>query len=333
MTTYQTEIKKQRLVIIIGLAQKYYLAFHEGQFLVDFFLIFSWQTSFFVVKDIDITSYADDSTPFIVKNNIDNVIASLEQLSDALLKNNRLKDNVDKCHVLVSTNKPVGIKIGDYTIDNSECRKLLGVKIDVNINFNDNISDLCKKASRKISAIARVTPFMGLSKRKLLMNAFFISRFSYCPLIWMCHSSNINMLHERYLRIVYNDKQSSFTELLNKDSSDPIHIRNIKRLAIELFRLYNGLLPPLMNNIIFKLRAKNSYNLRQVSEISRPMVKSVYHGTGSTSYLGPKIWNILPEKLKNIENLEHFKKEIETWKPDNCPCRLCKVSIASVGFL
>ena len=133
---------------------------------------------FFVLKDIDIASYADDSTPFIVENNIDNVIASLEQVSDALFnwfKNNRLKNNVDKCHVLVSTSKLVGIKVGDYTIDNSECEKLLGVKIDVNLNFNDHISDLCKKASRKISALARVTPFMGLSKRKLLMNAFFIS--------------------------------------------------------------------------------------------------------------------------------------------------------------
>ena len=106
---------------------------------------------------------------FIVENNIDNVIASLEQVSDALFnwfKNNRLKNNVDKCHVLVSTSKPVGIKVGDYAIDNSECEKLLGLKIDVNLNFNDHISDLCKKASRKISALARVTPFMGLSKRK-----------------------------------------------------------------------------------------------------------------------------------------------------------------------
>ena len=97
-------------------------------------------------------------------------------------------------------------------------------------------------------------------------------------------------------------------------------------------RFYNGLSPPLMSNM-FKLKAENSYNLRQVSEFSRPMVKSVYHGTESISYLGPKIWDILPEKLKNIDNLEHFKKEIKTWKPDNCPCRLCKVYIESVGFL
>ena len=172
---------------------------------------------FFVVKDIDIISYADDSTPFIVEINID--IASLEQVSDTLFdwfKNNRLKINV-------STNKPVGIKIVDFTIDKRECEKLLGVKIDANVNFNDRISNLCKKASRKISfVLARVTPFMGLSKRKLLVTTFFISQFSYCPLFWICYNRinnrKINMLRERRLRMIYNDKQSSFTELLNKDS-------------------------------------------------------------------------------------------------------------------
>ena len=99
---------------IIVFGQKYYLAFHNGQFLVHFFLIISWRTSFFVLKDIDIASYADDSTSFIVENNIDNVIASLEQVSDALFnwfKNNRLKNNVDKCPILVSTNKLKVLKL------------------------------------------------------------------------------------------------------------------------------------------------------------------------------------------------------------------------------
>ena len=143
-----------------------------------------------------------------MEKNFYNVIASLEQVSDTLFnwfKNNRLKNNVDKCHVLVSTSKPVGIKVGDYAIDKSECEKLLGVKIDVNLNFNNHISDLYKRASRKISALAKVSPFMGLTKRKLLMNAFFTSYFIYWPLIWMCHSRSnngkINMLHERCLNL------------------------------------------------------------------------------------------------------------------------------------
>ena len=87
------------------------------------------------------------------------------------------------------------------------------------------------KASGKISALAGIAPFMSIEKRKVVMNAFFTTQFSYCPLVWMCHSrtnnSKINMLHERCLRIIYNDKQSSFTELLNKDSTVSIHIKYI----------------------------------------------------------------------------------------------------------
>ena len=84
--------------------------------------------------------------------------------------------------VMYQLAQTLGIKIRDCTTDNSDCEKLLGVKIDLNLNFNDHISDLCKKTSRKISALARVTPFMGLSKRKLLMNAFFASQFSFSKL-------------------------------------------------------------------------------------------------------------------------------------------------------
>ena len=95
------------------------------------------------------------------------------------------------------------------------------------------------------------------------------------------------MLHEKCLEVIYKDKQSSFTELLKKDSSVSIHIRNIQRLAIEMFMFYNGLSPPLRNNIV-KLRVENTCNLRHVSEFSRPMVKTVYHGNESVSYLDQK---------------------------------------------
>ena len=67
-----------------------------------------------MAKDIDVASNARDSAPFIAKNNIDNVNAYLEQASGALFnrfKKNRLKNNIDKCHVLVSIKKFVSIKI------------------------------------------------------------------------------------------------------------------------------------------------------------------------------------------------------------------------------
>ena len=107
---------------------------------------------FFIVKDIDIASYADDNTPFIVKDNIENVIASLEEANNALFDlfdNNRLKSNPGKCRALISTNKHLNMKVCDYTIGNSQCEKLLDLKIDVNLNFNEHISDICKKLAER----------------------------------------------------------------------------------------------------------------------------------------------------------------------------------------
>ena len=94
-----------------------------------------------------------------------------------------MKINADKCHLLVSTNNTVKIKIGNFDIINSKSEKLLGVKFDHKLSFDDHISELCKKAGKKIHALSRVASFMHISKRRILMNAFFKSQFSYCLLV------------------------------------------------------------------------------------------------------------------------------------------------------
>ena len=85
------------------------------------------------------------------------------------------------------------------------------------------------------------------------MNAFINSQFGYCPLVWMFLSRTLNnritKIHERALRIVYNDDLSSFDELLNRDNSFTIHARNIQALAIELYKVINGLSPEMMNQV------------------------------------------------------------------------------------
>ena len=101
------------------------------------------------------------------------------------------------------------------------------------------------------------------------MNAFFKAQFNYCPVVWMFHSrslnNKINRLHERCLRIIYNDKHSNFEELLVKDNSVSIHHNNIHTIAIEIYKVANGICPEIMNDI-FKLRENTHYNLRGTSQ-------------------------------------------------------------------
>ena len=74
------------------------------------------------------------------------------------------------------------------------------------------------------------------------MNAFVTSQFNYCPLVWMCHSREINYrinnIHYRALRIVYSDNTSSFEDLLRKDGSVTIHQGNVRFLSLEMFKLF-----------------------------------------------------------------------------------------------
>ena len=100
--------------------------------------------------------------------------------------------------------------------------------------------------------MARIAKYLSATKRKILMKTFFESLFNYCPLIWMfCGRSlnnKINVLHERALRIAYNDYTSSFETLLENDFSVTIHQKNLRCLATEMFKIKNKLAPPFISD-------------------------------------------------------------------------------------
>ena len=100
------------------------------------------------------------------------------------LKKSFLKGNADKCHLITSSKTPVGIEVANVTIMSEEKVKLLGIHIENRLNFDYYISQLCKKAGKKFHALTQVFKYMDISQGKLIANAFIMSQFSYCPLIY-----------------------------------------------------------------------------------------------------------------------------------------------------
>ena len=94
-----------------------------------------------------------------------------------------MKANQDKCHLIINKNENVSMYIGPFEIKNTNYEKLLGIKVDSRLNFNEHLGGIIKKASRKISALSRITPFMNISKKRIVMNLFFNSQFNYCLLV------------------------------------------------------------------------------------------------------------------------------------------------------
>ena len=63
---------------------------------------------------------------------------------------------------IISKQSRMNLKIGNINIENSTCKKLVGVKVDKKLSFNEHLDGIIKKASRKVSALTRILPFMDL---------------------------------------------------------------------------------------------------------------------------------------------------------------------------
>ena len=110
----------------------------------------------------EVCNFADDTTFHACNNDLNNLIKRLEH--DALLaiewfKTNNMKLNKGKCHLLVSGHKyeNVWVKMWDEKIWESAKQKLLGMEIGRNLNFDDHVISLCKKAGRKLAVLARLS--------------------------------------------------------------------------------------------------------------------------------------------------------------------------------
>lgn len=175
---------------------------------------------------------------------------------------------------------------------------------------------------------------MTLDQRKLIINAFVTSHFSYCPLVWMFHSrklnNRINHIHERALRIIYQDYQSSFEELLSKNGSVTIHQTNLRILVTELYKAKTKTGPEMMNELF--MFTEPVYNLRK-DKLKSNKIFSVRYGIETLSNVGLKLWNSLPNEYRNAGTLIEFRSKMRNWIPNHCPYRICKTFIPELGFL
>ena len=88
-------------------------------------------------------------------------------------------------------------------------------------------------------------------------------------------NNKINRLHERVLRIVYNGFKSSFENLLEKDGTVSMHVKNLQKLATEMFKISKKFFVSLMRELFHQ--QVNHYDLRNPYDFAIPNVNNVFH--------------------------------------------------------
>ena len=228
---------------------------------------------------------------------------------------NHMVLNPGKCHDIVIGDDDPSHKIilNNNEIGSSNEEKLLCILLDNKLSFGSHVTSLCKKAGQKLSALARINHYLTPDQKSLLLKSVVKSQFSYCPLIWMFTSrylnNVLNSIHERALRLIYNDYELPFGKILEGNKQKSIHQKNIESLAIEIYKFQAGLTPPIMCDLF--VTRENNYNLRYFQELESSLKRTVNFGTETISYRGPQIWNLIPERLRALQTVNKFKKEIK----------------------
>ena len=187
--------------------------------------------------------YADDNTLYSTGKDLNRIRRNLEDDFMILylwFHENHMTLNPGKCHYMVIGGRDLSheIMLSNSKIISSNEEKLLGIFLDSELIFQSHIGSLCRKASQEIKSLARLKNFLTSDQRNLLLlDTVIKSQFTYCPLIRMFTSrylnNTLNNIHERALRLIYNDHEKSFDRILTENSLKTIHQKALNFLPLK----------------------------------------------------------------------------------------------------
>ena len=120
-------------------------------------------------------------------------------------------------------------------------------------------------------------------------------------------NNRINRIREQALRIAYQNKNLSFSELVDVDNAVTIHQRNLQVLVTEIFKVKCNFPPEIMKQVFDLL--ESYYDCRtEISPFRRENIKTTHHGIQSCQIPTGMVWAILFKKIKNWESLQEFKR-------------------------
>ena len=152
-----------------------------------------------------------------------------------------------------------------------------------------------------------------------------MSKFNYCPLIWMHHwktsNNRIDRVEKRALRTLHNDFNMPFEVLLSRTDERKVHAKNLQKLMLQIYKCLSEKTPSFMWKFFEKRDIK--YDLRTKNLLQTPNVKAYTIGANSLISRGAHLSNTLPDDIKNVNSIAIFKRKIKQWNGDKFICKIC----------
>lgn len=225
------------------------------------------------------------------------------------------RQNVSK----IMNNPPV-ITVSGTQIQISEEEKLLGVHIDNTLSWQSQVEKTIKKCNSLLYLLRRIKGYISIEIRKLFYNAYILPHLDYCCSIWGNTNedliNNIVKFQKRAARLILDkDFDTPSEELFTELNWMKFPERVVYQKAILMFKTMHDLAPSYLKDIFRYTGEIHNRNLRSTSHnllyIPKPKCE-LYRK--SMAFSGSKIWNTIPETVKNANSVQQFKQRYLQWK-------------------
>ena len=275
--------------------------------------------------------YADDTQLYLITQNSDRStgLETLEHCASDIIqwmKCNKLLCNTSKTEVLHFTSRFLNVdSITHVTIGNSVKEPTgkardLGVVLDHHLKMSSHVSNICKSASNSLRRIGQIRRYLDSASTEKLVHAFITSKLDYCnSLLYGLPDKELTKLQRiqnSAARLVTSTKKHEhITPILRSLHWLPLKKRIIFKILLMTFKVLNGLAPSYLSDLLVvqkplrKLRSNSNNSIC----LSTPRYKTETYGKRAFSSCAPRLWNLLPDGLRNSKDTESFKKQLKTF--------------------
>ena len=120
-------------------------------------------------------------------------------------------------------------------------------------------------------------------------------------------NNKINQIHKRALRVLFDDYDTPFADLLVRNNEKTVHVQNLQRLMIEIYKTLHHVNPLFLSELFQRREVR--YNLRIKNTVLLPSTSTVAFGMNSICFRGSILWNSIPDVIKSSETVPFFCKK------------------------
>ena len=189
--------------------------------------------------------------------------------------------------------------------------------MDQTLSMIPQINNLCKSIYFQIKNIASIRDYLSKDVTKTLMTSLVLSRLDYCNSLLSGLPektlSKLQLAQNNAARLVERcKKRDHIRPILQKLHWLPVKERIDYKLATTCYKCVNGIGPMYLQDCTQIYRPGRSLRSSSDSKILMiPRKKYKHFGERSFSFLGPKIWNSLPQSIRHSDSLACFKQKLK----------------------